>query len=47
MTKKKITPPPTPTKSALLNVVVEPGKTGDQKCAEWLRVGSLGMRLRS
>ena len=42
MTKKKITPPPAPSKSALLNVVVEPGKTGDQKCAEMASSGLVG-----
>ncbi|MBT2323134.1 hypothetical protein J7E62_12340 [Variovorax paradoxus] len=39
MTKKKDTPPPTRKKSALLNVVVEPGKTADRQCAEMAAQG--------
>ena len=42
MTKKKDTPPPTPKKSGLLSVVVEPGKTADRQCAELAAGGLVG-----
>ena len=40
--KSKNVQSPTPKKSALLNVVVEPGRTGDQQCADMASRGLVG-----